>query len=93
MKGADHSCHVKQWAALDSAFAQRARRLALEVGYYEVIAGMKHLSEVIVAMAPNPHDPDLSLGDTTKAALDLGFKIKNLFRILLNILRQLIKAP
>src|ERR1700730_9127697 len=92
MKGADHSCHVKQRAAFNSAFAQRPRRLAMTFDYYEVVSGMNDLAEVVIAVASNPHDPDFCLHDSTKAAVDLWLEIKDLFCILLNILRQLIEV-
>ena len=56
---AQHAGHVAQRRALDPPLAERPRRLALEVDDHEVVAGVEHLAEVVVAVAADAHRREL----------------------------------
>jgi hypothetical protein len=53
LKRAHHSGDVAQSRALQFAFPQSARRLALEIENDEIFPGGKHLAEMVVTVNPN----------------------------------------
>ena len=80
MEGAQHPGDVAQCAALDAALAQRPRRLPFEVDDDEVVAGMQHLPEVIVAVRADAQAGDAAVENAPDPLLDFFFARQQLFR-------------
>ena len=65
---AQHAGDVAQRRALEPPLAERARRLALEVDDDEVLAGVEHLAEVVVAVAADAHRRRAARSSDARAA-------------------------
>src|SRR5438270_11334772 len=76
MERTQHPGHVAQRAALDAALAQWPRRFALKVNDDEVVAGMQHLAEMIVAVRANTQACNAAIENAPDALLDFLFPRK-----------------
>src|SRR5258708_15273346 len=75
---AEHARYIAEGAALDAALAERPGGLAFEVDDDEVGAGVKDLSEVIVAVRADTQPADPGAENIADAGLRLRFTIQQL---------------
>src|SRR5437588_13014006 len=76
MEGAKHPGYVAQRATLDAALAQRPGRLAFKIDDDEVVAGVQHLAEVIVAVRANAQACNAAVENAADALLEFLFARK-----------------
>src|SRR5207245_2207059 len=82
---------VAQREALQPALVEGARRLALEVDDHEVVAGVEHLAEVVVAMHPDTRRGQ-ALGEKRAQCLrDARLQLQHSFRLVLRVIGQAVE--
>src|SRR5947209_10012880 len=80
VEGTQHARDVAQCAALDAPFAQRPRRLALEIDDHEIIARVKYLPEVIVAMRTDAKSCNAAVQNAPDPLLEFVFTRQQFLR-------------
>ena len=87
----EHAGHVLHGRTLHPSLAEWPCRLALKIDDHEVLTGVKHLSQVIVAVDARAQRVDGPIQQGVEARCDLFLQAKYLARIGLAGLRQSIE--
>ena len=88
MERAQHARDVAQRQSLQPALVERSRRLTLEVDDHEVVPGVKHLAEVIVAVDPDPGRGQAANQKRLQRMRDLWLQLQHTPSILARILGE-----